>query len=149
MFRCVLLACCALALALSSGGAFEQRLSVLRSEARLGNSRGPQTLAGDWLLTMPAGHEFDAAIEADDRPNFYVFKPKMGGNNLAGVYELKDGNRLTLVTPRKVGMQGLVWEVKNSNTLILIEHPPSTQRGSDYTGSTLGRQKTVTPQRLR
>jgi hypothetical protein len=101
------------------------------------------SLAGKWLLTMSAGFEFDATIEPDDRPNYFVLKSKEAPN-LLGVYELK-GTRLVMHTPRMPKMVGLEWVVLNNNTLVLVEHPKESQFGSDYRGATLGRQKTIDP----
>jgi hypothetical protein len=46
-----------------------------------------------------------------------------------------------MVQPFTERMTGLVWEVKNQNSLTLIEHPEKSQAGSDYRSATLGRQK--------
>ena len=99
-------------------------------------------LTGEWLLTMVGEFEFDVRIEPDDRPNFFVLR--LPGSNIAGVYELK-GNRLEMSRPEDERYVGLVWELKNANTLILIEHPKTSRFSSDYTGATLGRQKRVGP----
>jgi hypothetical protein len=103
-------------------------------------------LTGDWLLTMVGEFEFDVRIEPDDRPNFFVLR--LPGSNIAGVYELK-GNRLEMSRPEDGRYVGLVWEAKNANTLILIEHPETSRFSADYTGATLGRQKKVSPPLVR
>lgn len=107
-------------------------------------SKVPAALAGKWLLTMPAGFEFDATIEPDDRPNYFVLKAK-GAPNVLGVYELK-GTRLVMNTPRVSKMLGLEWVILNNNTIVLVEHPKDSQFGSDYRGATLGRQRIADPE---
>lgn len=98
----------------------------------------PVDIAGAWLLTMPRGFEYDATLFAG--PEAGLFRLKCGALNLGGLYELK-GKRLTMVQPQVERMNGLVWEVKNQNTLVLVQHPEKSQFGADYSGATLGRQK--------
>lgn len=96
-------------------------------------------LAGGWLLTMPAGFEYEASLEPIEKSNKY--RLICGATNLRGEYELREG-RLSMVRPEEEMMTGLVWEVKNRNVLVLVEHPESSQFGSDYRDSTLSRSKT-------
>ncbi len=94
-------------------------------------------LVGHWLLTMPAGFEYDATIErvGDDGR----FRLQCRAANLRGVYELR-GRKLSAVVPDNEVMTGLAWEVKNRNVLILTEHPDTASVGSDYRNATLSRQ---------
>jgi hypothetical protein len=57
---------------------------------------------------------------------------------LRGEYELREG-RLSMMKPEDEKMTGLVWEVKNRNVLMLVEHPEASQFGSDYRNATLSR----------
>ena len=98
------------------------------------------SLAGRWLLTMPAGFEYDATIEPGEEPGLYHLQ--CGALNLQGVYELRD-RQLRLVSSKEPRMVGITWEVRNANALVLTVHPRTANVGADYTGATLGRQKQV------
>ena len=41
--------------------------------------------------------------------------------------------------PEDERLVGLVWQIKNANTLLLTDHPAQSQFGSDYTNATLCR----------
>ena len=97
-------------------------------------------LAGGWLLTMPAGFEFEATLEQIEKSSKY--RLVSGAANLRGVYELKEG-RLSMVQPEDERMIGLVWEIKNRNVLVLVEHPEASQFGSDYRNATLSRPASI------
>jgi hypothetical protein len=94
-------------------------------------------LLGEWLLKLPAGFEFEVSIVADERPDHFVVRGKKA-TNLLGVYKLGDG-KLCLVTPQNAQMAGLVWEVKDRNTLLLVEQSEK-KRPADYRGAILSRQ---------
>ena len=98
------------------------------------------SLAGRWLLTMPAGFEYDATIEPGEEPGLYHLQ--CGALNLQGVYELRS-RHLRLVASNQKKMIGLTWEVRNANALVLTVHPKTANVGADYSGATLGRQKQV------
>ena len=86
------------------------------------------------------------------RPHLVEVAPQMGLENfwywpalhalglsvLRGEYELS-GGRLSIVRPEDEKMTGLVWRVRNRNLLELVEHPVSSQFGSDYRGAILVR----------
>jgi hypothetical protein len=97
-------------------------------------------LAGRWLLTMPAGFEYDAVLEPGGEPGVYLLK--CGATNLQGVYELK-GRTLTLVEGDSPNLVGMTWKLLNDNAVVLADHPQKV--GSDYRGATLGRQKAADP----
>jgi hypothetical protein len=94
-------------------------------------------LAGTWLLTMSAGFEYEAVLEATEKPGEFRLR---GAGNLNGVYVLRNG-KLSIAEPDNEKMQGLVWDVLNRNVVLLTEHPESSQFGSDYRRSTLSRKK--------
>lgn len=97
-------------------------------------------LAGRWLLTMPAGFEYDATLQREDEPGRYRLRCR--ATNLSGVYEFQ-GRCLTAVSPDNERMTGLGWELKNRNVLLLTVHPESAAVGSDYRNATLSRQKSA------
>jgi hypothetical protein len=116
------------------------------SAARAGSSQirpgaaPPLDLGGTWLLTMPRGFEYEARLERiDDTAEYRLI---CGATMLRGGYKLC-GRRLTMARAEDEQMAGLVWEVKNKNVLVLIEHPEKSQFGSDYRNATLSRQKPV------
>lgn len=118
-----------------------KRIAETSSEAELPRFRGPtpaRGLAGSWLLTMPKGFEYEASLEQIEKSSKYHLKSEAA--NLSGVYDLRDG-RLAMVKPENERMIGLVWEVKNQNVLLLVEHPEASQLGSDYRNATLSRNK--------
>jgi len=94
----------------------------------------PPDLAGHWLLTMPRGFEYDAILEPGVEAGLY--RLRCGAVNLQGVYELR-GRRLTMIQPVNSRLAGLVWEIKNKNVLLLIEHPEPSRVGSDYRNASL------------
>lgn len=102
-------------------------------------------LAGSWLLTMPAGFEYEAVLEATDKPGH--FRLRSGATNLNGVYELRSG-RLSMSAPADEKMVGLAWDVLNRNVVVLTEHPESSRFGSDYRRATLSRHKAEDDERL-
>src|SRR5881409_97885 len=71
-------------------------------------------LAGRWLLTMPAGFEYEATLMTSGEG----YRLRCPATNLRGVYQLRDGH-LIATAPDNERMTGLVWEVKNRNVLIL------------------------------
>lgn len=97
-------------------------------------------LSGRWLLTMPAGFEYDATLERVDEPGRYRLRCR--ATNLSGVYAFR-GRCLTAVSPDNEQMTGLGWELKNRNVLLLTVHPESAAVGSDYRDATLSRQKSA------
>jgi hypothetical protein len=105
-------------------------------------AKEPLNPSGRWLLTMPAGFEYNATLEPG--PEAGLYRLRCGAVLLQGLYELR-GKRLTMAQPVDPKLVGLVWEVKNRNTLVLVEHPEKAQFGSDYRGATLGRQKQAQP----
>lgn len=119
--------------ALAQAQPFRKRRAY-SSEARM--------LEGRWLLTMPAGFEYDAVLEP--AVEYGLLRLKCGATNHTGLYEVR-GNRLVVVQPENLYLRGLAWEVKNKNSLVLVEQPNTAQVGSDYRGATLGRQKSVEP----
>ncbi len=92
--------------------------------------------AGRWRLTMPAGFEYDATLEPLREAGQY--RLHCGAATLRGVYSLQ-GRRLTMKAPEDERLVGLVWQIKNVNTLLLTDHPAQSQFGSDYTNATLCR----------
>jgi hypothetical protein len=93
-------------------------------------------LAGRWILTMPGGAQWNARFEKFCRCNhIHLF---CGATMLRGEYDLS-GTRLAMERPDDEKMVGLVWKVKNRNLLELVEHPASSQFGSDYRGAVLVR----------
>jgi hypothetical protein len=98
----------------------------------------PETtdLSGRWLLTMPAGFEYDATIEPVDGR----YRLRCRATNLSGQYDLQ-GHSLQVVSPTNDQMIGMAWELKNRNLLILTDHPQVV--GSDYRNATLTRQKSA------
>lgn len=97
-------------------------------------------LAGTWLLTMPKGFEYEARWERVDGKLEY--RLVCGATMLRGGYEFC-GRRLRMTRAEDERLAGLVWEVKNKNVLLLIEHPEESQFGSDYRNATLSRQKSA------
>ena len=93
-----------------------------------------EALEGEWLRTMPGGHELDIAIHAvaDDQVIIAT------GRNLGGRYRIQ-GDRLVIVEPSDKRMASLTWHIKNLNEIILIDAPSAASVGSDYTGATLTR----------
>lgn len=97
----------------------------------------PIDLAGRWLLTMPAGFEYDATLESGVEPGLY--RLRCGAVLLQGLYELR-GRQLIMVQPVDPKLTGLIWHAKNRNALVLVEHPEKSQFGADYRNATMGRQ---------
>jgi len=95
-------------------------------------------LADGWRLRMPAGFEYDATLEPTGEPG--RFRLKCGATLLRGVYEFRR-DRLSMIRPEDPQMKGLVWEVKDENRLVLVEHPEESRPGQDYRGATLTRQR--------
>ena len=77
-----------------------------------------------------------ATFERDGRWNYVWLRSR--AHLLQGEYELK-GGELSMARPTDPKMTGLVWRVKNKNLLKLVEHPVSSQFGSDYRGAVLVR----------
>jgi hypothetical protein len=96
--------------------------------------RAAATLAGRWVMTLPAGFEHQIVV----RP--------LGGNRLAvekavrfsGIYELRDG-RLVLVKPTNPAESGFEWEVRTPSEVVLVAQPPVAKTGQNYLGATLTR----------
>ncbi len=99
------------------------------------------SLAGRWLLTMPAGFEYDARLESVEAG---LYRLRCGALNLQGLYELR-GKTLVLVEADNPHLAGLTWKVLNTNTAVLTTQPNQSKVGSDYRGATLGRQKPAAP----
>jgi hypothetical protein len=95
-------------------------------------------LAGRWLLTMPAGFEYDADLSPGGEAGLY--RLRCGALNLQGVYELR-GQTLTLVEADNPHLAGLAGKVLNNNAAVLNAQPDRSKVGSDYRGATLGRQR--------
>lgn len=104
--------------------------------SRRGPRPQPVDLQGRWILTMPNGVQWDATFEKRCRCGNITLR--CGAALLQGEYELT-GDRLTMSHPTDERMISLVWRVRNRNALELIEHPVTSQFGSDYRGALLVR----------
>ena len=114
--------------------------SALATGGTAANPTPDAPLAGRWLLTMPAGFEYDADLEPGGEAGLY--RLRCGALNLQGVYEVR-GQTLTLVEADNPHLAGLAWKVLNRNTAVLTAQPNQEKVGSDYRGATLGRQKSA------
>lgn len=111
------------------------------SEEAQGERRAPArqfAISGQWLLTMPKGFEYEVHLRKVDGADKY--RLDCGATMLRGEYEL-NGRRLSMLKPDDERLTGLVWEIKNKNVLVLVEHPEKSQFGSDYRNATLSRQR--------
>lgn len=95
-------------------------------------------ISGQWLLTMPKGFEYEVRLRKIDGADKY--RLECGATMLRGEYELS-GRRLSMLKPDDERLTGLVWEIKNKNVLVLVEHPEKSQFGSDYRNATLSRHR--------
>jgi hypothetical protein len=91
-------------------------------------------LEGEWEATLPAGFTRRWSILHLDDTRYRVLK----AGTLSGVYELR-GDRLVMVEPDEKRLTEFVWQIKDSNSLVLIESPPVSKVGSDYRGAMLRR----------
>jgi hypothetical protein len=88
----------------------------------------PLTLAGEWLVQMPAGFEQPQTITHLDGDRYLL-----GRLNHAGVYRL-EGDRLIMDEPRDRRLTEFVWRLRADGTLILIAEPPPAKTGASYLG---------------
>ena len=93
-----------------------------------------QRFEGEWLLTMPSGHEQKARFEMIGREQLILTT----GGNLSGKYQLK-GNQLVIVDPADKRFSNLAWQVKSHERLILTNAPSASRVGSNYVGALLTR----------
>jgi hypothetical protein len=112
--------------------------SAMATAGPVAKSTPESAFAGRWLLTMPAGFEYDATLEPGEEAGLY--RLRCGALNLQGLYELR-GQTLTLVEADNPHLTGMVWKVLNKNTVVLTVQRDQAKVGSDYRGATLGRQK--------
>jgi len=96
----------------------------------------PDDLSGDWEMTLPAGHVCRSPIIRTDSTHYQI--PQI--RNLSGLYERR-GNLLVVVHPRNERLTEFVWEIQDSDNLVLVESPPVQKVGSDYKGAKLHRVK--------
>jgi hypothetical protein len=106
-------------------------------------------LEGTWLLTLPAGFEYEALFEPAREAGIY--RLRCAAVNLSGLYGLEP-QRLVVKAPQNHQMGGLAWKFQNRNVLILTEQPEPSPVGADYRGATLSRfargpAREVTPDR--
>lgn len=80
--------------------------SALAQASPVATSTPGSALAGRWLLTLPAGFEYDADIEPGGEAGLY--RLRCGALNLRGLYELR-GQTLTLVEADNPHLAGLAW----------------------------------------
>jgi hypothetical protein len=90
-------------------------------------------LAGDWLLTLPAGFQYRVALERTDDGRYRL----SSSGNSAGVYERR-GDKLFMFAPEDERHDVFTWQVLNANTLLLIDETGAS--GARYAGATLCRQ---------
>jgi hypothetical protein len=116
-----------------------ERGSAIPAQPANPDSATDDKLVGKWLLTMPAGFEYEAQFERAETKNDVVsYRLTTKATNLRGVYAFIDG-RLTLVQPDEANMAGLAWEIKNRNVILLVVHPESAHVGADYRNASLTR----------
>lgn len=126
-----------------SGGdarAQKERRKAFALRAEKGGDELEEQFVGKWHLTMPAGFEYEANLQraADEKPGIFLYRLTTEATNLAGIYDFHEG-RLTLVVPVAERMEGLGWEIKNKNVILLVEHPESANVGPDYLNASLTR----------
>lgn len=91
-------------------------------------------LSGRWLVTLPAGFEYETVITPRGERLYQV---KVRGN-LAGLYR-HHGNRLSVEIPSDERLKEFVWTFQDKDLLLLTAAPPAAKIGSDYRGATLRR----------
>lgn len=96
-------------------------------------------LAGDWLLSLPAGFSREVTLTPLGGGRFRL---QPGNLNCAGAYVLRDGVFL-LEEAFDRRDEGYRWQFLNANVLVLTAEPGN--RGARYVGATLSR-KTANPE---
>jgi RNA polymerase sigma factor (sigma-70 family) len=92
----------------------------------------PDTLAGTWLMTLPAGFRHVTVVRPLGGGRFALEKAV----RFSGVYELR-GRKLVLVRPASPGEAGFEWELRGPDSLTLVGQPPVEKLGQNYLGATL------------
>lgn len=100
--------------------------------ALFGCGKKAPDLSGNWELTLPKGAKYPSNIERVSENTYRI----PGIKALSGIYELK-GDKLVVTVPTDKRLTEYVWKVEDTNTLRLIEAPPTSKTGSDYRGATL------------
>ena len=93
----------------------------------------PVDLSGNWLLTLPAGYQYRATIEAleDGRYRLQTI------GSFRGVYQL-NGDVLQVVEPSDERLNVFDWQLHNGNSMTLVDETGAS--GARYAGATMGRQ---------
>jgi hypothetical protein len=90
-------------------------------------------LAGDWLMTLPAGFQYRVQLQRTDDGRYRL----SSSGNSAGVYERR-GDKLYMFAPEDERHDVFTWQVLNANTLQLVDETGAS--GARYAGATLSRQ---------
>jgi RNA polymerase sigma factor (sigma-70 family) len=94
----------------------------------------PEVLAGRWLLTLPAGFQYQVVVRQLAEGRYSLDNAV----RFSGIYERR-ANRLVLVVPRIRTEQGFEWEIRGAEELTLAAQPPAHKTGQDYSGAVLRR----------
>lgn len=90
-------------------------------------------LAGDWILTLPAGFQYRLQLQRTDDGRYAM----PDSRNMTGVYERR-GDKLYMSEPIDERHNVFTWRILNANTLTLIDETGAS--GARYAGATLCRQ---------
>ncbi|HEY7153602.1 MAG TPA: M56 family metallopeptidase [Gemmataceae bacterium] len=113
----------------------EGALSVVPDDAGQGLIAPPDAIAGQWLMTLPAGfrHRITFSPLGQGR---YRFEPRK--LVMSGVYTVKD-DRLVIVAPNDKRLTGFEWQTQQDGSLTLIGEPGVAKTGSSYLKATMRR----------
>lgn len=89
---------------------------------------------GEWEMTLPGGMKYKSPILRMDAQSWQI--PNIAG--ASGIYEFQ-GNTLVMLQPDNDQSVKVMWWFENSGKLVLIQAPPVSRTGSDYTGAILQR----------
>lgn len=89
---------------------------------------------GEWEMTLPGGMKYKSPILRMDAQSWQI--PNIAG--ASGIYEFQ-GNALVMLQPDNDRSAKVMWWFENSGKLVLIQAPPVSRTGSDYTGAVLQR----------
>lgn len=93
----------------------------------------PVDLAGDWLLTLPAGYQYRVSIDSLGENRFRL----KNAVAFSGVYQL-NGDVLQIVEPSDERLNVFDWQLHNVNSMTLVDETGAS--GARYVGATMGRQ---------
>lgn len=88
-------------------------------------------LPGTWLMTLPAGKQYEVLLRSDGE-RFILEKAV----RFSGGYDVRD-NRLLLTNPPQADNKGFAWELAAPDELILVEQPTVA---AQYLGARMKRQ---------